>query len=95
MAPQRPHDSATRAQALTMLQLNCPIKDITSKTGFDRKTIYRIEKRAKDRGYTLETNPRIQLAYVEDAPHTSRPKKATAEVEEEVIKAISKNSTSR
>ncbi len=40
-------------------------------------------------------NPKILLAYVEDVLRPSRPKKCMPEVEEEVIKAISKNSTIR
>jgi transposase len=35
------------------------------------------------------------LTYVEDAPRSGRPKKIIPEVEEEVIKTISKNSTTR
>ncbi len=47
-----------------------------------------------DQGYDPEKNKKILLAYVEDAPRISRPKKCTTEVEE-VIKVISKNSTTR
>ncbi len=95
MAPCQLNDASTRVQALTILQLKYPTKEITTKTGFDQSIIGRIEKRAKARGYTPETNPKILLAYVEDAPRPSRPKKCTPEVEEKVIKAISKNSTTR
>jgi len=37
----------------------------------------------------------IIMAYVEDAPRFGRPKKLTTEVEEQVIKAILKNSITR
>jgi transposase len=37
----------------------------------------------------------IIIAYVKDVPRFNRPKKVTIEVEEQVIKAISKNSTTR
>ena len=95
MAPTKAYDAATRAQALTMLQLKRPVKEITEKTGLNKSTVSRIEKRAKERGYTPETNPTIIMAYVEDAPRSGRPTKLTAEVEEQVVKAISKNSTIR
>jgi transposase len=35
------------------------------------------------------------MAYVEDAPRAGRPKKVTIKVEEKVIKAITKNLTTR
>ena len=95
MGPRQPNDAGTRVQALTMLQLEQPLKEIVSKTGLDRTTIRRIEKRARARGYTPETNPKILLAYIEDAPRSGRPTKITPEVEEKVIEAISKNSTTR
>jgi hypothetical protein len=95
MAPRHPNDPGTRVQALTMLQLGRNAKEIAITTGLDRTTIGRIEKRARARGYTPETDPKILIAYVEDAPRAGRPKKVTLEVEEAVIKAISKNSTTR
>ena len=35
------------------------------------------------------------LCYVNDTPRSDRPKKCISEIEEQVIKAISKNSTTR
>ena len=95
MALLKLYDMATRAQALTMLQLQRLVKEITTVTGYDKSTIGRIKKRAKARGYIPKTNPRIILAYVDDAPRAGKPKKVTLEIEEEVIKTISKNSTTR
>jgi hypothetical protein len=94
MALLRPYDNGTRVQALTMLQLNRPVSEITH-TGYNKRTISRIQKKAKEREYKLEKDPKIPLAYVEDTPRASRPKRATPEVEQEVIKTISKNSTTR
>lgn len=56
---------------------------------------YRILKTAKERGYNPDKSKTLYLRYVEDAPRSGRPKKITPEVEEEVIKAISKNSKTR
>ncbi|KAF4633514.1 hypothetical protein G7Y89_g4598 [Cudoniella acicularis] len=72
-----------------------PNDPATPETGYDKTTIRRIEKKARERGYTPETDPKIILAYVEDAPRSGRPKKLSPEQEEEVIKALSKNSTTR
>ena len=95
IALTKAYNAATYAQALTMLQLKRPVKEITEKTGLNKSTVSRIKKRAKERGYTPETNPTIIMAYVEDAPRSSRPIKLTVEVEEQVVKAILKNSTIR
>ena len=78
-----------------MLQLKHPVKEIVEKIGLNKSTIGRIEKRAKEWGYTPETNPTIIMAYIEDVPRSGRPKKVTAEVKEKIIEAISKNSTTR
>ena len=93
MAPTVPYDAAIRAQALTMLQLERPIREITAKTGYNRTTIKRIEKRVQDCGYTHTTNSKIIMAYVMDASRSERSMKVTEEVENKVIEAISKNST--
>jgi len=50
---------------------------------------------AKERGYDPSKDTKILLLYVVDAPRSGRPKKCTPELEEEVIKVISKNSTTR
>jgi transposase len=68
---------------------------IVKDTGYIERTIYGIQKKAKDRGYNPSKDTKILLHYVEDAPRVGRPKKATPELEEEVIKTISKNSTTR
>jgi transposase len=94
MAPIKP-DAGTRIQALTMLQNKTPIAKIIEATGYKERNIYRILKTAKERGYNPDKSKTLYLSYVEDAPRSGRPKKATPEVEEQVIKAISKNSTTR
>ena len=88
-------DTATRSQVLTLLQKKTPIKEIIKDTGYKESSIYRIQKVTKSRGYNPSKDTKILLYYVEDTPRSSRPKKCTIEVGEEVIKAISKNSTTR
>lgn len=67
-------------------QLNRPVSEITPTTGHNKSTISRIQNKAKEREYNPEKDPKILLAYVEDAPRASRPKKTTPKVEQEVIK---------
>jgi hypothetical protein len=74
-----------------MFQLNRPVSEITPTTGYNKSTISRIQKKAKEREYKPEKDPKILLTYVEDAPRAGRPKEATPELEQEVIKTISKN----
>ena len=95
MAPTTSYDNGTRIQALTMLQLGHPVSEIVLKTGYHKSTILRIQQKAISRGYDPEKDSKILLAYVEDAPRVGRPKKITSETEEAIIKAISKNSTTR
>jgi uncharacterized protein YerC len=64
MAPNKPHDLATRAQALTMLQLGQTLGKIHSSTKLAKSTITRIEKIAKERGYNPEKDPTILEVYV-------------------------------
>ena len=79
-------------QALTLLQKKTPMAQIIKDTGYSERTIYRIQKKAKERGYDPSKDMKILLRYVEDATQVGRLKKATPELEE-VIKTISKNST--
>jgi transposase len=77
------------------LQKGVSIEEIIKDTSYARSSIYAIQKTAKARGYDPSKDTRILLSYVEDAPRTGRPKKCTSDVEEQVIKAISQNSTTR
>ena len=94
MAPMT-HDVGTRLQALTMLETDHKIPEIITATNLSERSIYRLRKVAKERGYNPDVSKKLLLAYVEDAPRIGRPKKATKEVEEMVIRTISKNSTTR
>ena len=91
MAP----DTGTRIQVLSLLQTKTPITEIIERTGYKERGIYKVLKRAKERGYDPSKSTILYLSYVEDAPRTGRPKKITPEVEEQVIHLISKNSTTR
>ena len=82
-------------QALTLLSKGFKPNKIKADTGLSKSIIYDLQKRALSRGYDPSKDRKILIAYVEDAPKVSRPKKCTPEVEEAVIKTISKNLTTR
>jgi hypothetical protein len=75
-------DIATRAQALTLLEAGCPIHIISEYTQISKSSIYRIHKTASERGYNPLISKTILSSYLEDAPRSGRPVKATPEVEE-------------
>ena len=93
MAPKGPYDNEPRVQALTLLSKGFKPDEIKADTGLLKSTIYNLQKRALSRGYNPSKDWKILIAYIEDAPKVSRPKKCTLEVEEAVIKTISKNLT--
>jgi transposase len=95
MAPKGPHDNGPRIQALTLLGKGFKLDEIKMDTGLSKSAIYELQKKATSRGYDPSKDRKILVAYVEDAPKVGRPKKCTPEVEEAVIKTISKNSTTR
>jgi len=82
-------------QALTLLSKGFKPNKIKADTGLLKSTIYNLQKKALSRGYDPSKDQKILIAYMEDAPKVGRPKKCTPEVEEAVIKIISKNSTTR
>jgi len=89
------YDLGTRIQALTLLEVATGIPRITELTGMSKSTIYDIRKKAIEQGYNPQVSTKLLLSYVEDAPRSGRPKKATEEVEDLVIKTVTKNSTTR
>jgi len=95
MAPKGPHNNGPCVQALTLLSKGFKPDEIKADTGLSKSTIYDLQKKALSRGYDPSKDRKILIAYVEDAPKVGRPKKCTLEVEEAVIKTISKNSTTR
>jgi hypothetical protein len=48
MALVRPYDYGTRVQALILLQKKTPMAQIVKDTGYTERTIYGIQKKAKD-----------------------------------------------
>jgi hypothetical protein len=94
MAPTK-LDAGTRIQALSLLQTKTQVDEIVCRTGYTERSIYRIQKKAIERGYDLSKDTKLFLSYVKDAPRSGRPKKVAPALEEEVIKIIFKNSTAQ
>jgi transposase len=90
-----PIDVGVRIQALFCLQLSWPYAQIEATLGVSKSTLYRYQRTAIKRGYDPQACPKILLEYVTDAPRSSRPTKVTPAIEDEIITAISKNSTTR
>ena len=91
MAPKGPYNNGPRMQALTLLSKGFKPDEIKADTSLLKSIIYDLQKRALSRGYGPSKDRKILIAYMEDAPKVSRPKKCTLEVEEVVIKTILKN----
>jgi hypothetical protein len=87
------HDVGTRLQALCLLESSVKMADIIKITELSQPTIYRLRTEAIKRGYDRNASQKLLISYVEDAPRSGRPKKCTEAVADQVIKIISKNST--
>jgi transposase len=89
------HDIATRVQALALYEEGITIKRIMEITGLSRSTIYDLRKKARKRGYDPTVSRIILLKYVEDAPRSGRPTKATEEQKAELLDHVRKDRTGR
>ena len=69
-------------QTLTLLSKGFKPDEIKADTGLLKSIIYNLHKRALSRGYDPSKDRKILIAYVEDIPKVSRPKKCTLGVEE-------------
>ena len=86
------HDIAERIQVLSYLVVPLPIAQILTLVTFSETQVYRIAKKARERGWhPILINPAILFKYVEDAPRSGRPIKATEAKEEEVVQLISRD----
>jgi hypothetical protein len=70
-----------RVQALTLLAEGFSTAQVFAKTGINERTAHRLKK-AYERGFRPEEDPRILEAFVEDGKKSGRPRKTTETVEE-------------
>jgi transposase len=84
-----------RVQCLTLLVEGFKAPYIKEKTGVSERSQRNIRKRAYDRGFRPEQDPRILELYVADAPRSGRPKEILKEKEEEVLLAVRSDRSGR
>ena len=84
------HDNNTRLQTLALAEAEIAIKIITAITKISRWTISRLQKQARDRGYSPNTSKKLLLSYVTDAPRSRRPKIVTPKIKSAILAAIRK-----
>ncbi|KAF7179335.1 hypothetical protein CNMCM7691_008268 [Aspergillus felis] len=89
------HPVTVRVQALTLAYCGVDMKHIEATTGMPRQTIQYWVKKARERGYNPEIDPRILPEYVEDGKRTGRPKEITKATEQAILESIGKDRNGR
>ena len=69
-----------KVQALTLISECFRWQDVKKRTGMTQQSQSNLKKKAFERGYRPEEDPRILRAYVEDAPRSGRPPVITEEL---------------
>jgi hypothetical protein len=86
---------AQRVQCLTLQVEGFSWKDIEAKTGVKQPAQSAIKKRAFQRGFRPEQDPRILEYYVEDGARSGRPKEITSEIEQRLLDSNSADRSDR
>ena len=92
---QAQNDIGTRIQALTLLENKFPIAQITEITSVSKSQVYSYRRTAIKRGYNPEVDKKLLIAYVKDVLYSGKPAKTTKEVGRQLVKVVTKNSTTR
>ena len=79
--------SAQRIQVMTLAEAGIEKKIAAASAGITVSSVYRVIKRAKDRGYNKNESSIMKMKYVVDEPRSERPRKANAEKEVEILDA--------
>ncbi len=77
--------SAQRIQAISIAEAGIDKKIAAASAGMTLSSVYRIIKKAKDRGYNKDESTIMKMEYVVDDPRSGRPPKATPEKTAEVL----------
>ena len=85
------HDDGTRLQALALVEAGMAHKIVTAITEISRRSIGRLQKQARDRGYDPSNSRKLLLSHVSDAPRSGRPPIITPELESAIIAAVRKD----
>ena len=89
------HDLGTRVQALALAEYGAPTKVVVDITGLSTRSINRLRKTARERGYDPEKSKIILTEYVADAPRSGRPKTTIPDKEEAVVNGVQKDRSGR
>src|SRR5437667_462545 len=83
------HDSATKAQAITLKILGATYEQIQQQTGIPRRAVLDIYARAIERGFDPKAeHPIIRDIYVENASRSGRPSKQTENKKLEILSKV-------
>lgn len=74
-----------RLQALALVEYGIPPGHASHTTKISVKTIQRLRKQARARGYDPAVSSVLKLEYVEDAPRSGRPPKLNPELEDTIV----------
>ena len=78
--PDRVIDDGVKIQALTLISTGIKVPQVKSLVNISESQLYRLKKKAIERGWGgLQTSP-ILLSYVLDAPRSGRPTVCTPKV---------------
>jgi transposase len=77
-----------RVQCLTLLTEGFSYAQVEQKTGVKERTQRNIRKKARDRGFRPDEDPRILESYVVDGERSGRPKEISQETEEALLTAV-------
>lgn len=84
-----------RIQALTLLAEGFSTAAVFAKTGMPERSAQRLKKKAYERGFRPEEDPRILEAYVEDGKKSGRPKTITEAVEQRLLANVREDRSGR
>jgi len=79
---------AQRAQCLTLIAEGFSLSEIERKIGIKRATQSYMKKKAFERGFRPDQDPRILDYYVIDGPRSGRPKEITVEKEQDLLNSV-------
>ena len=68
-------DNGTKIQALTLLIIGMKPAEVSKLLGISISQLYRLQQKAKDRGYDPRGDPKLLLSHVEDGERSGRPRK--------------------
>lgn len=85
------HSLALRAQALTLLATKKYTREEVSKiTRMPVRSLQYLNRKARERGFDPEVDPRIKMEYVEDGKRSGRPEISEA-IQQAVIESVTKD----